>query len=133
MLVSGLDHVGVHVADLETSVAFYEAVFGLTVATRFSLGAEQLVFLSAGAQRLELIADGRGRRQTGVVDHLALAVENLNDWQLRLRDRGVRVLDPQPIDVAPLGARILFCLGPDDERIELVEARNPAKARQDSA
>jgi lactoylglutathione lyase len=126
MRASGLHHVGVHVADLESSVAFYEEVFGLEVAARLELGDERLVFLNAGAQSLELIADARGRRQTGVVDHLALAVDNLDDWFHFLRERGVRVLDPQPLDVPPIAARILFCLGPDDERIELFEQRSPA-------
>lgn len=121
--VSSLHHVGVHVADLETSMRFYAAVFGLTVAGRLSLGREDIVFLAAGAQLVELIADGSGARQTGVVDHLAFAVDNLDDWLLRLRERGVRVLDPHVIDVPEIGARILFCLGPDDERIELLEQR----------
>jgi hypothetical protein len=73
-----------------------------------------------------LIVDGSGRRQTGVVDHLAFAVDNLDDWLLNLRAHGVQVLDPQVIHIPQIGARILFCLGPDDERIELLEQRHHA-------
>ena len=38
MMVIGLHHAGVHVASLERSIAFYEAVFGLRVLERLSLG-----------------------------------------------------------------------------------------------
>jgi catechol-2,3-dioxygenase len=37
-----LHHVGGHVTDLETSISFYESVFGLTVAKRLSLGRERI-------------------------------------------------------------------------------------------
>jgi lactoylglutathione lyase len=130
MTVISLHHAGVHVASLERSIAFYQAVFGLHVAERLSLGAEQIAFLAAGGARVELIADGSAGRATGVVDHLAFAVSDLDGWASRLRDRGVRLLDEAPLQVAALGARILFCLGPDGERIELFEQRAPEPAVQ---
>jgi catechol 2,3-dioxygenase-like lactoylglutathione lyase family enzyme len=128
MMVIGVHHAGVHVTSLERSIAFYQAVFRLRLAERLSLGAEQLAFLQAGGSRIELIADGAGARDTGVVDHLALEVDDLDGWLLRLRERGIRLLDEAPVDVPPLGARILFCLGPDGERIELFERRAPVQA-----
>jgi lactoylglutathione lyase len=79
--------------------------------------------MRVGAQWLELIADNGPGRPTGVVDHLALEVDDLDTWLLQLREHGVRVLDQQPIHVPALSARILFCLGPDDERIELFQQR----------
>jgi lactoylglutathione lyase len=118
-----LDHTGVVVADLERSVRFYVDVLGLTVATRFTMGSEHLVFLRAGGAWVELIHDARVRPPGGVVDHLALRVEELDAWVRRLRERGVTLLDEQPIEVEELSARIIFCLGPDGERIELIERR----------
>ena len=125
MSVIGLHHAGVHVASLERSIAFYEAVFGLRRAERLSLGDEQLAFIEAGTSRVELIADGAAGRETGVVDHLAFEVDDLDSWVRRLRQGGVRLLDQAPSEVPMLGARILFCLGPDGERIELFEPRAP--------
>ena len=116
-----LDHAGVHVSDLERSVAFYRDVLGLREQTRFTLGNEQLVFLAAGAGLVELIADGSGRRATGAVDHLALRVTDLDAQLPRLREAGVQLLDETPVEVRSLNARILFCVGPDGERIELIE------------
>jgi catechol 2,3-dioxygenase-like lactoylglutathione lyase family enzyme len=130
MNIVGLHHVGVHVSDLARSANFYRAVFGFdrSVAGRLSFGAEEIVFLRAGDARLELIADGRGNRETGVVDHVAFEVDNIDRWLIRLRQHRVQLLDEAPIDVPRLGARILFCLGPDGERIELFEGRAPVGA-----
>ena len=128
MSVTRLHHAGVHVASLERSIAFYQTVFGLRLAERLSLGAEQLAFLEVGSSRVELIADGTAGRATGVVDHVAFEVEDLDGWVSRLRQHGVRLLDEAPIEVPALGARILFCLGPDGERIELFEQRTPEPA-----
>jgi|SRR5262252_8401701 len=125
MTVTRLHHAGVHVASLERSIAFYQTVFGLRLAERLSLGAEQLAFLEVGSSRVELIADGTAGRATGVVDHVAFEVDDLDGWVTRLRQHGVRLLDEAPIEVPALGARILFCLGPDGERIELLDQRAP--------
>ena len=126
----GLHHVGIHVASLERSIAFYGAVFGLPVVARVTLGTEQIVFLDAGSGRVELIVDGSGGRQTGVVDHLAFEVADLDAWVRRLRQHRVQLLDQTPIDVPVIAARILFCLGPDGERIELFEQRRTADAEE---
>ena len=124
--VRGLHHVGVHVASLERSIAFYQTVFGLQVAARLRLGDEQLAFLRAGAGWLELIADGAGPRPApGAVDHLALITSTLDGWLAQLQARGVPLLDAAPLEVPALGVRILFCLGPDGERIELLESTGP--------
>jgi lactoylglutathione lyase len=120
--VVGLHHAGVYVASLERSLAFYGEVFGLTVAERFEFGGESLAFLRAGAGFVELIESTvPGSRSTGVIDHVALEVDNLDELVLLLRQHGVTLLDPAPLPVPRLSARILFCEGPDRERIELLE------------
>jgi lactoylglutathione lyase len=124
MTIIALHHAAVHVTSLKRSISFYQTVFGLRLVERLRLGSEQLAFLEAACARIELIEDGAGGRDTGVVDHLALEVDDLDGWLVRLRERGVRLLDDAPVPVPQLTARILFCLGPDDERIELFE-RSP--------
>jgi len=123
--VRGLHHAGVHVASLARSIAFYETVFGLQVAARLRLGDEQLAFLRTGAGWLELIAAGGPRPSAGAVDHLALLTSDLDGWLARLQVHGVPLLDAAPLEVPALGVRILFCLGPDGERIELLEPTGP--------
>jgi catechol 2,3-dioxygenase-like lactoylglutathione lyase family enzyme len=109
------------VTDLERSVAFYRDLLGLREATRFTLLDETLVFLAAGQGWVELIDDQRGPRADGVVDHLALRVDDLDTLLPRLRAAHVRLLDDAPLDVPAISARIVFVLGPDGERVELIE------------
>ncbi len=118
-----LDHAGVLVADLERSVRFYCDVLGLAEATRFELGAETLVFLVAGEGFVELVQGDGFAARGGVVDHLALRVPDLDAALQRLRERDVPLLDNEPVAVPQLHARIAFALGPDGERIELIERR----------
>jgi lactoylglutathione lyase len=120
MSVRGLHHAGVYVADLQRSIAFYGEVFGLQVLERLAWGDEDLAFLGVGSARLELI-EGAARRSTGIVDHVAFEVDDLDALVRTLRELGVTLVDAQPLVVPQLNARILFCLGPDGERIELFE------------
>jgi lactoylglutathione lyase len=129
MIVAGLHHAGVHVSNLDGSARFYQAVFGFSIAERLRLGSEQLMFLRSAGARLELIADGRRDRQNGAIDHIAFEVEDLDIWLSRLRQHGVRLLDEAPVEAPQLKARILFCLGPDGERIELFEQRSTCAQR----
>ncbi len=122
MKVVGLHHAGVVVANLERSIAFYRDVFGLEVAERLDFGGERLAFLRLGAARLELIESApQATRRTGVVDHVALEVRDLDGLLRHLEQCRVMLVDRSPSDVPGLNARILFCLGPDGERIELFE------------
>jgi catechol 2,3-dioxygenase-like lactoylglutathione lyase family enzyme len=98
-------------------------VLGLGEDMRLTFGAEEIVFLRAGSGWVELVADGGAARSAGVVDHLALRVDDVDAAMARLRTMGVTLLDEAPFDVADLPARILFCAGPDGERIELIERR----------
>jgi catechol 2,3-dioxygenase-like lactoylglutathione lyase family enzyme len=120
--VVGLHHAGVYVSDLARSIAFYCEAFGLEVAETLTFEGEQIAFLRLGSARLELIEGGPARGGVGgVVDHVALQVLDLGAMVARLRAQDVPLLDEAPVPVAGLRARILFCLGPDGERIELFE------------
>jgi lactoylglutathione lyase len=77
--VLGLHHAGLYVASLERSIAFYREIFGLEVAERFDFGDEQLALLRVGNRRLELMqSPGVSSRASGVVDHVALQVDDLD-------------------------------------------------------
>jgi lactoylglutathione lyase len=119
MSVIGLHHAGLYVSSLERSIAFYRDTFALELAERVTFGGEEIAFLSMGSGRLELIEAAGSARPTGVIDHVALEVDDLDRTIDRLRQRGVKLLDAAPVAVPVLHARIFFCLGPDRERIEL--------------
>ena len=72
-----------------------------------------MAFLQLGAARLELIESApHAPRRMGLVDHVALEVRDLGGLLRHLEQRGVTLVDREPIDVPGLNARILFCLGP---------------------
>jgi lactoylglutathione lyase len=121
MATIGLHHAGLYVASLARSTAFYRDVFGLELAEQLTFDGEQIAFLRIGSARLELIQAEGAHAPAGVLDHVAFEVYHLDALCERLRARGVTLLDKAPVNVPALGARILFCQGPDGERIELLE------------
>jgi lactoylglutathione lyase len=139
-LVRGLDHVGIHVDNLERSLSFYQTVFGLTPGARLVLGKERIAFLETGGGeggegeggeggRLELIEDDRPGRPTGVLDHVALRVDSIAQLLDTLRSHNVELIHQAPLEVPAIGARILFCVGPDGEQIELFELASSAESK----
>jgi catechol 2,3-dioxygenase-like lactoylglutathione lyase family enzyme len=90
-------HVSVNVADLDTAVAFYTEVLGLTVRPDrpTSLGAG--AWLDAGGQQVHLI-DGTPPPADG--QHFALLVEDLDAAVAEVRGAGFAVSDPVPIGAA---------------------------------
>lgn len=124
MLV-GTDHVGVRVADMERSIAFYTNVLGLRVTKRVNVRALELAFLeipgTASATQVELVAGATDHSPSdGLVNHVAFAVTDIDAGIKRLRAHGVALLSEGPITLWE-GKRIVFFRGPDGERLELVE------------
>jgi methylmalonyl-CoA epimerase len=112
-----LHHVGVAVADLDESIALYEAAFGATLVHREVNESEGLeaAFMRTGDGEVELMQPTRddspvgkflARRGPGL-HHVAYAVEDIDGALARARDAGL-----EPIDVTPRkgmhGGRIAF-------------------------
>ena len=100
--IQGLDHVVLRVADLERSIAFYEAVLGLPVERRIDeLG---LVQLRAGHSLIDLVGIDTKLGQAGGgpvapdgrnVDHFAIALARFDEPAIRahLEAHGVEAGD----------------------------------------
>ena len=125
----GLHHAGVVVSELGASVAFYEEMFGATVALAVDEEAFSLVMLDVGNAFVELLVfrppvPGPAPHGSALgAGHLALAVEDLAGAHERLRARGVRFEGPpRLIEGGPsAGYVIAFCLDPDGNRVELIQ------------
>lgn len=112
-----LNHVALHVADLEQSRAFYRDVLQLDPLPRpafsfpgawFRLGAFQELHLIGGRQE-PVISHNRG-------NHYALRIDDMAAWQSHLRAKGIEIRGPQP---RPDGATQIFIRDPDGHTIEL--------------
>ncbi|NQX71024.1 VOC family protein [Paenibacillus alba] len=127
MAVLKLEHVGVMVANLETSIRFYEEVIGLKhkgtllhtngVIRLGFLGFEQL-----NETEVELIEGYNGNLpQEGKVHHLAFTVDDVETEFARIKSLHVEELDTE-ITTLPNGSRYFFFNGLDGERIEFFQS-----------
>lgn len=136
-LVTGVDHVGIAVADLDEAIAWYAATFGL-VATHTETNEEQGVreaMLSApgdAGAAIQLLAPLRpdspiGRFLDGNgpgIQQMAYRVTDIDATCAALRDKGLRLLYDEP-HRGTAGSRINF-VHPGDAGGVLVELVEPA-------
>lgn len=132
-LVQGIAHIGIRVAELERSKAFY-ALLGFEL-TGGPYGSEPVAILKhpAGVE-LNLIINAKGREGHNVLmdeevkhagyTHVALDCPDIGDAQKRLEAAGVP-LSGGPVTF-PDGHRAIFVRDPDRNVIELNQMRKQA-------
>lgn len=106
-----IDHVSIQVTDLPRAVAFYEKVFGLTVAGEDK--PNEIVRLGLGRRTLVSL---HHKNPTGIVDHFAIGVEGFNREAVTNQlksfgitpednlDAGFHIKDPEGMNVQIVGA-----------------------------
>ena len=120
MDITELNHVAIHVADVEKSCRFYEQVLGLSRIPRpdfdfpgawFRLGAGQELHLIGGREE-NFPSASRG-------NHYALMVASMADAEERLKNQDVTFSGPR---ARPDGAMQIYLSDPDGHVIELCTA-----------
>lgn len=108
-----LHHVAIRVADCQRSAAFYSGLLGLTELRRSGEpAAPQSIWLRLGAGVLMLERRLRGTGpDSGSAHLLALAVDDLADWEARLVRNGVAIVDRSE--------HTLYVQDPDGHRVGL--------------
>lgn len=117
MKIHELNHVALHVADVEKSSAFYRGVLRLPPLARPAFTFPGAWFRLGTTQELHLI----GERVAAVVssnrgNHFALRVDELDSWEAHFRETGA---DFRPRKQRPDGAWQVFLRDPDGHMIEL--------------
>lgn len=112
-----LDHIGIAVAELDESLAFFRDALGLEVTAVEEVASQRVRahFVSAGSTTLEIleataddspIAKFVNRRGPGL-HHITLRVDDLAAALAELKERGVRLIDEAPRAGAE-GSRVAF-------------------------
>jgi catechol 2,3-dioxygenase-like lactoylglutathione lyase family enzyme len=117
MQVLELNHVALHVSDLEVACRFYQNILRLEPLPRpaftfpgawFRLGKQQELHL-IGERTEPVHSHNRG-------NHFALRVDNLDEWETHLQKVNA---DLRPRKKRPDGAQQIFLRDPDGHIIEL--------------
>jgi lactoylglutathione lyase len=117
MKVQELNHVAIHVRDVEASCQFYRDVLRLEPIPRPAFTFPGAWFRLGQAQELHII----GERTEAVYshnrgNHFALRVDNLDEWESHLT---VVKADFRPRKMRPDGAWQVFVRDPDGHFLEL--------------
>ena len=116
-----IDHVAIHVADLDRSIQFYERHFEFRHYFQHAAGSgAQIAYLKLGDTVLELTHHFDGA-MTGF--HFCLETDNFDETVAKLQNNGVKLIRA-PHDTAAReprenGWRRVVFAGPDGEQIEL--------------
>jgi lactoylglutathione lyase len=116
-----IDHVAIHVKDLDRSVAFYERHFGFKKYFQHAAtGGMQIAYLKLGDTVLELT-----HKSDGAIlgFHFCLETDNFDETVEKLKIEGVPLLraahDTAAREPREAGWRRVVFGGPDGEQIEL--------------
>ncbi len=117
MKIHQLDHVALHVADVDTSVVFYRDVLNLPRMDRPAFDFPGAWFRLGPSQELHLIGDrDQPVHSHHRGNHFALLVDDLDQWESHLDSRGAKRLQRK---TRPDGAWQTFVQDPDGHWIEL--------------
>ena len=116
-------HVGVVVKDLNESISFYTKVLECEISGTSENERLKMVYLSAGSRIIELLKykQDDSSRGKGIIDHLAFYVINMEEALKKVEEYGSKMLFDCPRDMGY--QKIMFFLGPDEERIEFIETK----------
>jgi lactoylglutathione lyase len=121
-----IEHVGVMVGDIETSIKFYRVIVGMKLKNTLlhTNGVIKLAFLGFrkdGETELELIQGYNDKLpHEGKVHHFAITVDDIEEEFKRIKNLGVKLIDNE-FTTLPNGSKYFFFHGPDGEWIEFFQ------------
>lgn len=128
--IMGLAHIGVFVADIEVSKAFYMDVLGFESFDKSVVdtddGEVKITFVRLGTCVLELVQFPKSKQRStdSVIAHIALDVKNIENVQAYLLKKGVKFETEKPVELSMIfdnGVKYLMFAGPDGEVLEISE------------
>ena len=119
-----IDHVHIRASDPSRTIEFFKAYFEACVIQEFENLGRKITVLSIGNKsKLSILHQAPAvespKHEQASIDHIAIGVTNIERLVSRLKEEGFHF----PVDVtrASTGAKIAFCLGPDNVYLEIFE------------
>ena len=126
MIITGLDHMGVIVSDVDRSLAFYGEKLGLSVEKRgnngvVNLGNCQLILFPGSEDAGPVDRELDVSKNPLGADHLALEVEDIDTAIIDLEQRGVHFVGPLVNARSLAGTRYRGFLDPDGIALYVIQ------------
>jgi catechol 2,3-dioxygenase-like lactoylglutathione lyase family enzyme len=122
--MAAIDHVHIKASDPARTIGFFEHFFGARVIRRFeNLGREITLMALGDRSNLSVLhvppAVPAPEPEAASIDHIAITVDDIEALVAKLQSAGYRL--PVEVTRSTSGAKIAFCLGPDNVYLELIE------------
>jgi lactoylglutathione lyase len=126
--ITGLGHIGVFVEDIDRSIKFYTEVLGFELYEKAEVpedgGVTICAFIRNGSCVVELVQKpGAQPRTDGPVDHIAMAVDDVDAVMAHLKKHGIVFETDGPVHLPMIfdGVRFACFRGPDGEHLEICQ------------
>ncbi|MED4255858.1 VOC family protein [Priestia megaterium] len=125
-MITKMEHTAIIVASIEDSIRYYSEMFGFKVRLQGASETKEMAFLYLKEQpnmEIELIRDINPigeYSKSGIVNHLAFTVENINEAINHYKEKGIEFLSSEPQPTLEGGRMILF-YGPNNELLQFTE------------
>jgi catechol 2,3-dioxygenase-like lactoylglutathione lyase family enzyme len=115
-----LNHVGIYVSDLSTSISFYQGLFGFSIVNEFTSGEAKIKMLDLGGGMLELVQrpGSPGAPPAGNWSHLAISEPEFDSVLKKLEEKSIATR----LVTMDNGNRLCFFNDPDGHVIEIMDS-----------
>ena len=119
-----IDHVHIRASNPSRTVEFFETFFEARVIQEFENLGRKITVMSIGDKsKLSILHQPPTvkdpEHEMAGIDHIAIGVKNIEQLVSQLKKEGFRF--PVDLTLASTGAKIAFCLGPDNVYLEIFE------------
>lgn len=118
---TGIQHVGIPTNDIEKTISFYKSLgFSIELQTTNESSGEKVAFLNLKNLVLETYENKQATGKCGAIDHIALAVTDIDATFDLIRSDGYSMLNNE-VQFLPFwenGVKFFTILGPNGEKIE---------------
>lgn len=123
--VTGLQHIGIPTNNLEATKDFFTGLgFELVYETVNPNGGVKVAFLETSGILIETYENGCAPMVRGAIDHLALAVDDIEGAYKLAKESGYKFLESDDIVDLPFwekGVRYFLIEGPNKETVEFLQ------------